>query len=70
MKKINTLILILIFLFCTKSLSKENVFIVTNVNNQIITNIDVENEISYLQILNPNLANLEIKNLIKLQKIL
>ena len=68
MKKINTLILILIFLFCTKSFSKENVFIVTNVNNQIITNIDVENEISYLQILNPNLANLEIKKLNQIAK--
>jgi len=68
MKKINTLILILIFLFCTKSFSKESVFIVTNVNNQIITNIDVENEISYLQILNPNLANLEIKKLKRIAK--
>ena len=68
MKKINILILILTFLFSTKSFSKENVFIVTSVNNQIITNIDVKNEISYLQILNPNLENLELEKLNQIAK--
>ena len=42
--------------------------IVTKVNNEILTNIDIENESKYLQILNTNLKNLNKNELYLLSK--
>ena len=42
--------------------------IVTKVNNEILTNIDIENESKYLQILNTNLKNLNKNELYSLSK--
>ena len=42
--------------------------IVTKVNNEILTNIDIENESKYLQILNTNLKNLNKNDLYSLSK--
>ena len=53
-------IIILILLFGSKnSFSQNNIQIIAKINDQIITNIDIKKEISYLKILNPKLKNLE-----------
>ncbi len=59
MKKFFLLLLILI-LFDTKSNAEKNIFINTKVNDQILTNLDIEKEASYLKILNTKLN--QIKN--------
>jgi len=56
------LILILLNTFQTLSLSQENIQIKIKIDDQIVTNFDLEKEKNYLMALNPNLKNLE-KNL-------
>ena len=56
------LILILLNTFQTQSLSQENIQIKIKIDDQIVTNFDLEKEKNYLMALNPNLKNLE-KNL-------
>ena len=59
---------IFIFLFyATNLLALENKIIV-KVNNEIITSVDIENEINYLTILNPQVKNLEKKRLTNIAK--
>ena len=58
MKKFFFLILIVI-LFDTKLNAEKKIFIITKVNDQIITNLDVEKEASYLKILNPKLNQVQ-----------
>ena len=76
-----TLIIVLFFLHKNDLHSAENKIIV-KVDNEIITNLDIENEINYLKALNPKLKNLDknkiysigknsvIKELIKKKEIL
>ena len=65
MNKFNLFLIILFLLtFEAKSIEKE-VFVKKMVNNDIITNIDVENEINILKAINPNLANIEKNKIIK-----
>ena len=70
MKKINNLfILILVFYLITINyLNANEIYIVSKVNNQIITNIDIENEKKYLTLLNPKIKKLEKKELFYLSK--
>tara|TARA_B100000674_G_C37897884_1_gene942241 strand:- start:302 stop:1231 length:930 start_codon:yes stop_codon:yes gene_type:complete len=56
------------FLLISSVFSKENVFIKLKVNDQIITNIDIRKEAAYLEILNPNIAELEKKRILDLAK--
>ena len=56
-KKICLPILILLIL-CNVSLAKEKVFIALTIEDQIITNHDINKESDYLKILNPNLNQL------------
>ena len=68
---IKKIILILVF-FQTIFLSKilfADVSIVAKIDNEIITNYDVRKESYYLKILNPNLKNLENKQILRLAKI-
>ena len=51
-------ILFLILSFFYNSLLKANISIIATVDNEIITNYDLIKEINYLEILNPNLADL------------
>ena len=56
------LFFILILINLSEVLAKDNFFIVTKINDVIITNYDIKKEASYLKILNPNLSQLnEIK---------
>ena len=69
MKKNSFLSLILIFFFlATNYLQANEIYIVSKVNNQIITNGDVENEIKYLELLNPNIKKMQKKELFFLSK--
>ena len=68
---IKKIILILVFfqtIFFSKTLFAE-VSIVAKIDNEIITNYDVRKESYYLKILNPNLKNLENKQILRLAKI-
>ena len=66
--KLNLLIILISFsFFFTKVFSYENK-IVIKVNNEIITFIDIVNEIRYLKALNPNLNNLEQEKIYKIAK--
>ncbi len=58
-----------IILFCTSlSFSETRIYIVASVEDEIITNYDVQKEIRYLQILNNDLENLNNKKKIKIAK--
>ena len=61
-KKILIIFLISIIFFNT-GLKSQEVKIVAKINNEIITNIDVENEYIYLTALNLSLKDIEKKNL-------
>ena len=66
-KKINYF-LILLILATSSAYTKNNVFISITVNDQIITNFDIEKESEYLKILNPKLSNLEKKKINNIAK--
>ena len=69
MKKNSFLSLILIFFFLAINYLQANeIYIVSKVNNQIITNKDVENEIKYLELLNPSIKKMQKKELFFLSK--
>ena len=69
MKKNSFLSLILIFFFLAINYLQANeIYIVSKVNNQIITNKDVENETKYLALLNPNIKKMQKKELFFLSK--
>ena len=69
MKKIIILFsLFLALIICTISYSKENVFIIYNINNKIITNVDLKKEINYLVALNNQLKNLEKDQILEIAK--
>jgi len=61
-------VLIFLIIFNTLSFSKENVFIVYNINNELITNIDLKKEANYLVALNNQLKNLNNKKVQKIAK--
>ena len=59
----------LLFIFFNNiSLANQNVYIIFTVDDQIITNVDIEKEANYLIILNPNLANLEKNKILDIAK--
>ena len=61
-----SLIILLILNF--ESVSKENTYIVYKVNNEIITNTDIEKEYRYLTSLNAELKNLNKSKVLKISK--
>ena len=63
----------IIFLLCMYSLILSNLYAIENkilfkINNEIITTIDIFNEIKYLKLINSNLQNLSEKNLYEIAK--
>tara|TARA_B110001450_G_scaffold249449_1_gene266859 strand:+ start:312 stop:1244 length:933 start_codon:yes stop_codon:yes gene_type:complete len=62
------LILFFLFLINVSTEAKINLYVVTKVNEQIITNFDVKKEVQYLKILNPKLLELDEKRIFKLAK--
>ena len=67
-KKIYYFFFILIFVLIPTSIFSKEIKIISKINNEIITNIDLENQIKYLLITNINLKNLSRKDLIELSK--
>ena len=67
MKKLFLLIL-LIFFKITLVEAKEKIFILTIINNEPITNIDVINEAKYLAALNPKIQELDKKKMLSIAK--
>ena len=69
MKFINlTIFVALLFFYSNKTLSDEKISIKIKINNEIITNFDIERERKYLNILNPNLKDLSDQLQIKIAK--
>ena len=62
------LLLFFLFLINVSTEAKINLYVVTKVNEQIITNFDVKKEVQYLKILNPKLLELDEKRIFKLAK--
>ena len=63
----------IIFILCVYSLILNNLYAIENkilfkINNEIITTIDIFNEIKYLKLINSNLQNLSEKNLYEIAK--
>ena len=66
-KNIFLLVLLSIFTFFNTT-TKSDVSIVVSIDQKIITNYDIQNEANYLQILNPDLKQLDKENILKLSK--
>ena len=67
--KIKKILLIFFYIcFTTSTLSSNNINIIAKVNNEIITNFDVEKESNYLKILNPKILGLNDKKIFELSK--
>ena len=45
-----------------------NIFILTTVDDEIITNIDIQKEADYLRALNPSFTNLKEEQILKISK--
>ena len=61
--------LIILFSLITKNaVSESKFYIIAKVNNEIITNYDVETESNYLKLLNPNLNQLDDNKIIEIAK--
>ena len=58
----------LVFILSPINIFSKEIKIISKINNEIITNIDLENQIKYLLITNNNLKNLSRKELIELSK--
>ncbi len=68
MKKIITFLIVIICLTFNNYLTAETIRIIIKVENEIITNIDIDNEVKYLTFLNPKLNDLEKSKLNDLAK--
>ena len=58
----------ILFFFHGKNFANENILIKIKINNQIVTNFDLEKEFKYLTALNPNLKNISNELKIKIAK--
>jgi len=67
-KKIYNFFLILTFILISINIYAKEIKIISKINNEIITNIDLENQIKYLLITNSNLKDLNKEDLIELSK--
>ena len=61
-------LMLIVCLFTTLGFSEESIFIKIKVNDYIVTNIDIEKETSYLEILNPNIIELDSSKIYDLAK--
>lgn len=61
-------LILIVCLFTTLGFSEESIFIKIKVNDYIVTNIDIEKETSYLEILNPNIVELDSSKIYDLAK--
>ena len=69
-KKKNFLLLLLLIFLISKKLNALENKILFKIDNEIITTIDIYEEIKFLKTFNPEINNLSEKNYLKYQKIL
>ena len=62
-------IILICNIFLGKAIYSAESYVVLKVNNNIITNIDIDNEFRYLMALNKDLKNIDKKIISKLHKI-
>ena len=62
------LLVIIINLFYSSYANSNEIYVIAKVNNQIITNADVNKEYKYLIALNPKLQSVEKKKVMALAK--
>jgi len=62
------LLTILILFFFTSNLLSKEIKIISNINNQIITNFDIIKEMNYLIALNPSYKNIEQNKMLNISK--
>ena len=67
-KKVYYFFLILVLTLNSINLYSKEVIIISKINNEIITNVDLENQIKYLLITSSNLKDLSKKDLLELSK--
>ena len=60
--------MLIVCLFTTLGFSEESIFIKIKINDYIVTNIDIKKETSYLEILNPNIVELDSSKIYDLAK--
>ncbi len=68
LKKVKLFFLIFLYLLINISYSSSEIYIYAKVDDEIITNYDLEKESKYLKILNPNLIQLENNKILNLAK--
>lgn len=66
LKQLSIILFSIFFIF--GSVSKSEVNIAVTIDNKIITNFDIKNEANYLKILNPDLNQLDNKEILKIAK--
>ena len=67
--KILNILTVLLFILSIKSVSSENSsYLILKINNQIITNIDIDNEKNYLLAINENLISLDNLEMLSVAK--
>ncbi len=66
-KKLYIFIFLVIFIN-TNAIAKNSIYIVATISNNILTNLDIEKEVSYLKILNPQLEKLSNKQVFNIAK--
>ena len=61
-------ITIILILLSQKSYSNNNIYIAASINGEILTNFDIQQEVEYLKILNPQLNQLEENKILKIAR--
>ena len=64
----NFSIILISFFVLFNSASKSEINIAVTVDDEIITNYDIQKEANYLKILNPNLSQLDDKKILEISK--
>ena len=68
MKKKLYIFIFLVIFINTNAIAKNSIYIVATISNNILTNLDIEKEVSYLKILNPQLEKLSNKQVFNIAK--
>jgi peptidyl-prolyl cis-trans isomerase SurA len=68
MNKVKIIPILVLLIINTVSYAKEKVFIIFNINNDLITNIDLKKEMQYLIVLNNQLKNLSTNQILSISK--
>ena len=68
MNKVKIILILVLLIINTVTYAKERVFIIYNINNDLITNVDLKKEAQYLIALNNQLKNLSTNKILNIAK--